>query len=62
MEPLPSPDREEAGTDIHGDADVRAEAAIARARPKGGDDAQVPDGEPQLPLDPPAPEKGGPTS
>lgn len=57
MEPLPAPVRDEAGADMHGDADARAEAAIARARPKSEDDAQIRAGEPELPLDPPATKK-----
>ena len=64
MEPLPGPAQAETGTNS-GDADARAEAAIARAKPKtdatgrdvGQDSAAM--GEPELPLDPPAPPENG---
>ncbi|MCH2486269.1 MAG: Sec-independent protein translocase protein TatB [Erythrobacter sp.] len=54
MEPLPAPQDQAAN-----EADARAEAAIERAKPKADKDAA---GEPELPLDPPAPPEQSDTS
>ena len=57
MEPLAGPMQPDPAPDADG-ADARAEAAIARAKPREGADASdKPEvaGEPELPLDPPPP-------
>ena len=61
MEPLAGPVKPEPELDPEA-ADARAEAAIARAKPR--DDSAVPEhpdaaGEPELPLDPPPPPNEG---
>ena len=61
MEPLPDPARKSPELDADG-ADARAEAAIARAKPRDGSemtDRAEATGEPELPLDPPPPPAEG---